>query len=198
MSECYVAQVDFQEARNLADLASIHQDLSFVVDGLSRLLRLLQNDDEDTVVQQSLWTAALVAYTRCFATGKRLGLSEDILQTQEWEGDDPIKCHRYYRNLRDKHIAHSVNPFEEVAVGLVLSPPDAQTWQVEGVAVLSRKLMFPSAEGVRTLLNLASCARREIASRAEALTDETLQAGRRFPIDDLLAPTNAEQHPRTR
>ena len=184
MAELYVAEVDYEEAKKLADLASIYQDLSFTIDTLKRLLRLLKENDEDRVLIQSLWTAALISYARCFSSGKRFGLSESIFEKLE---GDPIGCHRYYRNLRDKHIAHSVNPFEQVVVGLVLSEPDNPKREVLGVATLSQKLVCTDIEGVEALLTLASVVREEVARQAKEYQAKTLEVGKGLPIDTLYS-----------
>ena len=104
-------RVDFAEAGHLADLLSIHQDHSFTIGASTRLLEAINEMPGDSVLIQSLWTAALISYIRCFASGKRYGLSEEILSRLEGA---PIDVHRFYKHLRDKHIAHSVNPFEEI------------------------------------------------------------------------------------
>jgi len=51
----------------------------------------------------------LIKYARCFATGKRFGLSKDVFQNLQGE---PFKAHQFYIDLRNKHIAHSANPID--------------------------------------------------------------------------------------
>jgi hypothetical protein len=68
--------LDVPSAQVLADQASIIGDLQFVMECCKRLLTELAVPEEDrnAVVPQALWSAALVAYGRCFAKGKRFGL----------------------------------------------------------------------------------------------------------------------------
>ncbi|TMF08586.1 MAG: hypothetical protein E6I38_07175 [Chloroflexi bacterium] len=179
----HMADVDFREARELADLASIAQDLGFVIEVLNRLVELLESDSEDRILVQSYWSAALVAYIRCFSAGKRLGLDETIFEG--WDG--AIEGHRFYKDLRDKHIAHSVNPFEQVVVGLALSSPASGRRQVEGVAMLSQKLISQEADGVRELDRLAKFARRKVVVRAKECENEVLQIGKTMPTEDLYS-----------
>lgn len=184
MPELYIAEVNYEEAKKLADLASISQDLSFTIDALKRLLQLLKDDDKDNILIQSFWTAALISYVRCFSRGKRFGLSENIFEKLE---GDPIGCHRYYKNLRDKHIAHSVNPFEQVVAGLVLSEPDNPKQEVQGVATLSQKLICSDIEGVVTLLRLASIAQKQVSEQAREYEAKVLEVGKSLPIDTLYS-----------
>jgi hypothetical protein len=73
--------LDVPSAQILADQASIIGDLQFVMECCKRLLTELAipEEDREAVVPQALWSAALVAYGRCFGKGKRLGLTvEDV------------------------------------------------------------------------------------------------------------------------
>lgn len=184
MPELYMAEVDYKEAKELADLISIYHDLSYAEEALKCLLQLLSDHSKNNIVMQSLWTAALVAYVRCFSRGKRFGLSENIFKGL---AGDPIGCHKYYKNLRDKHIAHSVNPFEQVVVGIVLSEPDNPKREVEGVATLSLKLAHSDIDGVVTLLRLASTAQEEVAKQTKKYELKVLEVGKALPIEDLYS-----------
>jgi hypothetical protein len=170
----------------LADLASISQDLTFTIACLKRLRPLLKDDDKNHVLQQSLWTAALISYIRCFSSGKRFGLHEDIFVNKNLNGD-PVGCHRYYKSLRDRHIAHSVNPFEQIAVDLQLSKPDSGKQEVLCVTTLSLRHICSTVEGVETLLRLASFAQKEVAKQAKEYEAKTLEVGKSLPIDTLYS-----------
>lgn len=183
MQELYVAGVDCEEAKKLADLASIHQDLIFVSRSLKRLLQLLKEGSKNELLIQALWSVALVAYVRCFSEGRRSNLSEDVFK----DIAGATETHRFYKNLRDKHIAHSVNPFEQVFVGLVLSPQDSPKREVLGVSTLSQKLISTSIEGVETLLKLVSVAGREVVKRAKDQERMVLQKGKEVPIESLYS-----------
>jgi hypothetical protein len=107
------------EASVLADWHGVENDLKHVVSATKYLLTLLQQPDSNEThktLVRSLWASALVAYVRCFGTGKRAGLQPEIFASLEGE---PIATHDYYKNTRDKHVAHPVNAFEEVRVGVM-------------------------------------------------------------------------------
>lgn len=182
----YGAKVDYKEAEILADLTLIFQDLAFVVDVLKRLKQLLQKNSKDRILIESLWTTALISYIRCFSTGKRFGLSENIFKNKELKGD-PVGCHRYYKNLRNRHIAHSVNPFEQVMVDIELSPPNSSKQEVLGVAVLSQKLIYTDIEGVETLLRLTLIAKEEVRKQAKEYETKVLEVAKGTPIGSLYS-----------
>jgi hypothetical protein len=181
MGEMYIAEVDYEEAKTTADLMSYFQDLAFTIDALDRLQHLLDENIEDQVLSGSLWIAALISYARCFSTGKRFGLSEELFENIE----GGVECHQFYMNLRNKHIAHSVNPFEQVVVGLVLSPPSSTERKVEGVSILSQKLMHLNSEGIQNFRHLALIAMKEIEKLGKDAQTKTLEAGQQLPIESL-------------
>lgn len=170
------------EAEHLGDLSLIVLDLRSAIDICRRLIEELRKEEQDGVLIEALWTAALVKYARCFATGRRLGLNEQIFE--HFEGD-PIGTHRYFIDMRNKHVAHSVNPFEEVRVGVVLSAPSAQPLKVEGVAVLSRKLISAEVDGVRNLMTLASTLHKRVAELAKHEQDDLLKWAQGRPVSDF-------------
>lgn len=186
MSELYGVKVDYEEAKMLADLTLIFQDLTFTMDILKRLKQLLKDNSKDRTLIESLWTTALISYSRCFSSGKRLGLSEDIFKNKKLKGD-PVGCHRYYIDLRNKHVAHSVNPFEQVAVDLQLSKPGSTKREVLGVAVLSQRLICGATEGIEMLLRLTIIAQKEVAKQCKEYESKVLEVGKSLPIDTLYS-----------
>jgi hypothetical protein len=181
MEELFIAEVDFEEAKRTADLMSYFQDMAFAIDALDLLQQLVDDNSKDVILTGSLWIAALIAYARCFSTGKRFGLSEKLFEGIE----GGVECHQLFMNLRNKHVAHSVNPFEQVVVGLVLSHPSSSERKVEGVSVLSQKLLHLDSEGIQNLRRLALIAMKEIEKQGKECKEKTLEIGRQLPIDTL-------------
>jgi len=97
--------------KRLADLDSIIRDLHATVETYRRVVALLEAKEEDPIVLEGLWSAALVQYVRCFAFGKRYGLTEEAFKGLQ---GDPIGAHRWYKNMRDKHVDHHKAPFFDI------------------------------------------------------------------------------------
>jgi hypothetical protein len=177
-----IARLKFDEARELAHLAAIYQDLGFAVQATKTLAELLRSGTDNPILQRSLFTAALVAYVRCFSSGKRVSLSPDIFASLPGE---PLVCHQQYKDTRDKHIAHSVNPFEEMLVGAVLAPPESEQKVVEGVACLTATLQSYDADGVEQLGRLALFAQQHVGRQCKALEQHVLEVAKTLDIADL-------------
>lgn len=177
----HVVELTSPTARDLADLAGIVLDLAFVHEAVLRL-KATSKPPEDIIVAQALWNAALVAYARCFTTGKRLGLKSSL-----FDGLDPgaAEAHQYVMNMRGKHVAHAVNPFDQVRVGVVLSPPGSANRNVRGTVQFRQHLVGWDQGGLETLQHLTDAAHafamRRYNEVEAALYDEALA----LSIEDL-------------
>jgi len=177
-----IAKVDYEEAKKLADLGAIVQDLGFTMKTCSRLKKLLKEKSQDSLLIESMWTAALIRYARCFATGKRFGLTESIFDGLQGE---PHKVHKMYIELRDKHIAHSVNPFEQMAVGLILSPQNSHERKIIGVATMSMRYICSDVERIHQLGLLSKVLLEKVIQIAKEYEKKTLEKGKNIPLEAL-------------
>jgi len=120
--------------------------------------------------------AAVIAYARCFATGKRTGLTpSDLEDIGLPEGADEV--HQWLWHMRNKHVAHSVNPFEQVVVGAALAPK-GQPRAVVGCAALELSYASTNEEGVRQLGLISSTLKTFVAKRCEDLRLAVIQEAR--------------------
>ena len=180
-----VVPLDGPAAQRLADLVSIGRDLQFVQNACHRMTGLLAVEDDaekDSVLMEALWTSALVVYARCFATGKRFGLTTADIAALPGE---PVAAHDYLLGMRNKHIAHSVNPFEQVRVGAVLGINDEGTFDVVGVARLALRHVSGPLEGVSGLWQLMDALLRRTADLADELDEDVRREARAVGIEEL-------------
>jgi hypothetical protein len=179
-----VVEIDVPSAEILAGQWSLLSDLKFVSDCCERLLQLHADEARDGVVVQALWTSALVAYARCFASGKRPGIREADLATLEGE---PVAFHRFLIDMRNKHIAHSVNSFEDVRIGAILSPEGSPTPGIEGIATMCLRHIAGDAEAARQLGFVASFLRRKTGEEAKAQTTKVHAEAKALDIAELYS-----------
>ena len=192
--------LDVPSAQILADQASIIQDLQFVMECCKRLLTELARpeEDRDPVVPQALWSAALVAYARCFSRGKRFGLATEEIRTLPLQGE-VMKYHKWVLEERDKLTMHPADPFAAAKVGAALSPPDQAERRVEGIVILSTSHVLVDDTGVRQLGGLASELAKQTAGKAQAQQDFVLADAQQLNKDSLyklppLRMGSAEAH----
>jgi hypothetical protein len=205
--------LDIPSAQVLADQAVIIQDLQFVMESCKRLLAELARPEEerDPVVPVALWSAALVAYARCFATGQRFGLTTDDVTSVPLQGE-VLSYHKWVVRERNAVTRHPVNPFHAAVVGAALSAPEAlsgpggrsartvgsgspdgparptaPSGQVEGIVILSTSHVLVDDTGVRQLGGLASELARQTAEKMKAQQDLVLADARNLGPDRLRA-----------
>jgi hypothetical protein len=178
--------LDVASAQILADQASIIQDLQFVMDCCKRLLTELgkPEEDRDPIVPQALWSAALVAYARCFGKGKRYGLSTEDVRNLPLRGE-VMKYHKWVIDERDKLTMHPADPFAATTVGAALSPPDHEERRVEGIVILSTSRVLVDDTGVRQLGGLASELAKQTAGKAQTQQDFVLADAQQLNRDSL-------------
>lgn len=178
--------LDVPSAQVLADQVSIIQDLQFVMDCCKRLLTELARpeEDRDAVVPQALWSAALVAYARCFGKGRRLGLATADVRALPLQGE-VMKYHTWVIEERNKLTVHPANPFEAAKVGAALSLPGQKERRVEGIAILSASHVLVDDTGVRQLGGLASELAKQTAEKAKEQQDSVLADAQQLNIENL-------------
>lgn len=101
----------------------LHQaDLLFAIECLDELDRTLQ-PGEPTIAQRALWHAALIATYKCFqGSAARFKLARDNICKE-----GPLRySFDYFKNLRNKHVAHDQNDMAQAHVMAVLERPGAE------------------------------------------------------------------------
>ena len=171
-------RVDFEEAVELSNWHGIQMDLEFVCDACQRLLDTVE---DDSVLRRALFVAALVAYARCFKgnEGVRVGLDENVL---EGMGEDNVLgLHRFFIALRDKHIAHSVSPFEQGDVGV------AELGGRLVVVDLTQLMIGVPAKSVGELKEMAEFLINVVAKNAAIANDNVIAKYQGLTSDQVLA-----------
>jgi alanyl-tRNA synthetase len=180
--------LNMESARVLAGQAAIIQDLQFVMDCCKRLLAELARPEaeRDAVVPQALWSAALVAYARCFGKNKRSGLTTQDVHDLPLHGA-VMQYHQWVIKERAKLTNHPANPFDLATVGAALAPPGDGNRRIEGIAILSTSHVLVDDIGVRQLGGLASELAKRTAGKAQTQQDTVLADARKLPLDTLYA-----------
>ena len=112
-----VRRLDTAPARSLADLAAIFEDLQTVLRCCGRLVDELaeSSGEPDDLVVDSLWTTAVLSYTRCF-TGYETCLSDDDVGKTRLQSE-LLDSHKALRRLRKQYTSPRQNPREQFTVG---------------------------------------------------------------------------------
>ena len=180
--------INIKEAYRLADLAGIRDDLEATEEICNLLLKEEMEIKEDTVdfiMSQALSAAALVSYARVFKQSVRAkGLPKEI---KNMIPEELCEIHQWAINLRDKHVAHSVNAFEDNQVVASLFPEEHGHKGIFRITVFRSRLAALGNKNVIDLKTLCATLIKQIDNLIKEEESNVLEAARLIPIDQLYA-----------
>jgi hypothetical protein len=178
------ASLDLPEAKRLADLTGIKHDLESAKELANRFANQLENEKWDSTLLDALSIAMLVRYSRAFVTGVRGRLMiENILLSAE-----QIAKHERLRAWRDKHVAHSVNAFEESQPVARFCLEKVREEGVYGVECNHGRVISLSLSESRSVIELSDVFLQYVESEIAEEKKKLLVLAGAIPLDDLLMP----------
>ena len=177
-------EIDLPEAADLADLTGIHFDLESARSLAQMLKKEFESEKPNWSLVDPLSTAILVRYSRSFVTGVRQHLGSEAIQTLN---EQQHSKHQRLRAFRDKHIAHSVNAFEE-------NQPVARYWRErvneEGITSVecnhTRVIGLDSAD-VKDVIELTTALLSYVGCRLEQEKTKVFEIVRKMTVHEVLA-----------
>lgn len=169
------------KAERAADLTLHKHDLEFAAQCLERLAL---TPHEDPLLQEVLWSSAIVHFIKCFAGG---GVRSALDASVIYSGNDlALEGYRYFLALRNKHIIHDVNAYADCTPSAVLNPEDAEH-KIAKITFLSRHSVTLGQESFTNLTLLIRDAIKAVEQEFDALCDEITRELQEVPHSDLLA-----------
>jgi hypothetical protein len=177
------------EATQLASLGSIELDLVGVRSYCQLITDRTKQGQLNAVEWEAIISAAIVRYARCFCTGVRAKLSDDIFAAAT-----PVLLddHRYVMDMRNKHVAHSVNAFEENDVVLLVDDEFVSAAQIEQVSTFHNWVIGPPSDMPLRLDALATWALERVRDLCNAEKLKILAAARALPLSTIRAYETAQ------
>ena len=126
-----------------------------------------------------------MAYARCFGGGARTKISRDDLKCLS---ADPSELHDYFIDQRNKLIAHSVNPFEQFSVGVVIDETDSAKPEVKGRCRATHRLIGFKPHDLKAVKRMIQLILDEIVSpRISEWEGKLLERAKSEPVERLLS-----------
>jgi GNAT superfamily N-acetyltransferase len=175
------------ESDRAFDLVGMQIDLDkckeLCIEYLKHAEKLNECGNKTQVIDDECYvTTILVKYARCFKSGVRSRVQKELSATIS-KSDLPL--HDLAINIRDKHIAHSVNDLEEHRVRVYLHPPERGKG-LGSVNLESHRMVAPELEFFRKLLELI-CEHLDWISKQKYEELQRLQkiVGEKYTLDEL-------------
>jgi hypothetical protein len=181
-----VRRLDGPEAGELASLASVFEDLQYVLRCCEHLVTALNSPETgpvrvetDSALVEALWTGALIGYVRCFS-GRTSVLTESDLEELKLDGD-VADFHGMIKKLRDHYASRHVNPREAFTIGAAQSNEGRPT----GIAVVSTPRPIVDDTTVRLLGRVAYALSGLIDARMQKTQNDVLGAAGKLSPTEL-------------
>jgi len=186
--------IDFsvREAQRLADLASIKVDLNTTENICDLFITERQKAEqpEALVLIEALCTAAIVRYGRSFVSGVREMIPSNVIEQLPQEVQE---SHRFFKDLRDKWVAHSVNAFEDTHVVAYLTPEELEPKSVSSISALPNRIVCLSIQDMLRLKKLAAAVRARVSRLIEDENEKVLSHARSLPTEQLYSQIDPPQ-----
>jgi hypothetical protein len=176
--------LNIPQATLLADLNGISVDLGSAKDMAQLLKDSLDSGRPKWEIVEPYSIAIAVRYSRPFVTGVRTRLGEEDLTIFSPEQRD---AHERLRAYRDKHVAHSVNEFEE---NLPCANYCEERVQVEGITSIGcshSRVAGLSPRDIGDIVELSTLMLNHVETRMAQEQTRLLSIVRGMPLDTVLA-----------
>ena len=175
--------LDIPEAATLADLHGVQWDLRNAREWAKSLLARRFAEPPELDLVEPLSVAVGVMYSRPFVTGvrSRLGEADLAIFTVEQR-----QAHDRLRSYRDKHVAHSVNAFEE---NYPRANYCAERVREEGITSIScggARVLGLSSSDLNDVVELSEIMLKHVEKRMAAEQERLLPIVRNMPLDEVL------------
>lgn len=173
------------ETYRLADIAGVHMDLRTVAGTAAQLSRKRDREPDAMLELEAMQAHALIRYGRCFRGGVRTA----FLIPQAWIEALPAELrqgHRDFLDLRDKHIAHSVNDWEiNSPVARVRVDRETGAVTVHTVTVNQSRVVMLASSSVDMLWRLAKALADRVEQEMKLEQARMLEHAQSIPVEEL-------------
>lgn len=164
----------------MAALKATEHDLQF-----SRACTLVLRDAKKEGIQlRALWSSALVYYVRGLNDKHRKWIRKRLEKRVAELPGEPLKLHQWLKDMRDKNIAHDVNPYDEIIITLILTPEDHDHNDVLGVGAFFR-IFQGGPENAENMLKLMDAMLSELDEMIKVESASVKKEARARPMDEL-------------
>ena len=171
-------------ADRLASVASAQADLSFVVGCCQRLDEDRESIGDDPTYVRALTTGAFVAYVRAVFDPQRRWLRGRLEKRIQKFSGKPDEFHQWVKDMRDKNVAHNVNPHEDFRVGALLTRPEEPQQEVLSVGTVGYQWIGADSN-MEMLRKVATALLEELEVVFDEVWKDVLAEVKAVPIEEL-------------
>jgi hypothetical protein len=182
MAEFRSYRFPIEDAKYLASLEGMRHDIQATLEYCDRL-DSMRGEPFDIILWEAVSAAAVVRYSRCFTSGVRIGLTHDLLDVAP---EDVQRTHEYIVAVRSKHVAHSVNEFEENDVTVTLRE-DEGLLQITGIGAHQGRVAGLPLDGPNRLRGLCKWVLAWIHTEVTSERERLLEVAKQYDPAEIKA-----------
>lgn len=175
-------RLSLKEADEFSDLKGIEQDLSWVIDAGVKYVEL-RSKAFDPVLLEAFSIALMVRYMRPFKTGVRRKIP------QEWLDEMPSvlkEAHKYFKSMRDKFFAHSVNHHEKNYAVVYIKNSHSSDPEFSQVQAHHERTVALSVDDVEKLTRLTKMLHAKVEDQLKLERQKVEALARKISISELM------------
>jgi hypothetical protein len=172
------------EARLLADLNGVVGDLQRAREYAEMLIEIYKSDPPNWRFVEPLAIAMTITYARAFSGGVRYHLREQDLITLS---ESQRATHVFLCDYRDKHVAHSVNAFEENIARANYCIERVHAEGITGIGYGGGRVASLDGEKLLGLIEITVMLETQARIRIRLEEERLLVLVRAMPLDHVLA-----------
>lgn len=176
----------------------IQEDLKFVCECLKKLKQIVESGEENPLVCEALFNAALIRLYSCFDGNK--ALKKSILDELP---EGAREAFSFFKSYRDKHISHKVNPIDQMKPGVILAERNSQEKGVIAVGCFGMKdISFLDPSFINSSFVFAEALMKRVSEKHKELEAEVLKEAQakdqekmyRLPSVKVVVPNSDHLH----
>lgn len=182
--------LEFEEARYLANLTGIDYDLKKTVEWCDKYNGLM-SDRKVMWVIEPLTVAILTQFIRAFSSGVRNNNAGHLLHSLS---EDQKTRYEHFKDIRDKHIAHSVNEYESNHVRAYYDS-DQPELVISSIGSGGDRVVGLSGNNIYEIRDICILLQDKLKTEINNEKEKLLEITKDFTTEDIRKmKTNAPKH----
>ena len=174
-----VIQIEGPKTKRLADLSLHKSDLEFAFECLETINQV---SDKPWVLRQALWRSAIIHYIKCFGDNEARFL---LNSKKTYKGNaGALTAFDYFKDLRNKHVAHDDNSYAQSIPCAILNKPD-KSYKIKKILCFSAIGETLEQGNWKNLHLLIQTARKWVVVEFDKLCETITKELEAKPYEDL-------------
>lgn len=174
-------RLPIEQGAKFAALGGIALDLRATIDCCDFLMSV-KGQEMNFLVWDGMSSAAVIRYARCFGKGGRIALEHRIVEKAP---DHLQSAHKFFIAMRNMHVAHSVNDFEENEVAVMIGDRYQTSEEIMSVSTGHGSVIGFATDQPQRLKALAKWLTTEVEAMMQTEREQLLEYVRSRPLKEL-------------